>query len=277
MILSFPKGLHRPDPAKFAHRMHASLHPKLGAGIPSGQATLVPCQRLNQRRTSMCHAHSAAACVWTAMNAAGKPLPFIPSPLLIASTTYADVRAATHPVPPLPPLQDTGADLSDDAKALSTWGVCALVPTRTDDGLSDVDDDPNALTAFPNDVVPEPDTTKLVIAGNTLIDGEYQIPVDSNASTLCALALDNGIPIWFGGPVNQQYENLGANDIATAACTTNGSGHAQYFSSYRTVNGARQFLIQGSWGYGFADDGEVWADDSFLTSLWTIWPFAVAQ
>jgi hypothetical protein len=276
-MMQFARGLLPPNPAKLARRLHASAHPKLGAGIPKGEATLEPCPRLNQRRTSLCHAHAAVAAVWTTFNAAGKPLSFIPSPLLLGSCVYADMRAAEHPVGPLPTLRDTGADLSDDAKALAEWGGAPMVPTRTDDGLSDVDDDPNAPTAFPNDEVPEPEPSRLQIAGNRLIDGEYQIPIDGNASTLCALSLDNGISILYGGQVNAMYDGLRSDSIATAACTVDGSGHAQYLSAYRTVAGKRQFRIQGSWGYSFADQGAVWADESYLMSQWYLWPMAVAS
>jgi hypothetical protein len=269
VAVSYGKGLHPPDPAKCAHRLHASKHPLLASGTPRDAWELVACPQLNQRKTSLCHVFSGVAAVWTALKAAGKGLPFVPSPRLLGSCVYADRRAAENPVGPLPKLQDTGADLSEDAASLLRWGLAPMVPTRTDDGLSDVDD----TTA--NGTFPESDTSLLQVAGNTLIDGEYQIPIDSNAVDLCALAIDSGFPIWFGGPVNGLYEGLGPSDTATAACTVNGSGHAQYLRAHRKVAGKRQFQIKGSWGYSFADNGEVWADESFVLSQWSLWPMAI--
>ena len=211
-------GLHRPDPAKLARRAHFGA--TLKAGAPIGQATLTPCPRLNQKQKSICHAFSAAAAIWTRFNAANRPLPFIPSPVTIASCTYADTQG---PASTRQALKDVGADLSDDATALGTWGIAPMLITSSDDGYSDVD-------PYPDDgTFPEADPTKLVIAGSDLIAGEYEIPVNDEAPTLCALALDAGIPIWFGGPVNGIFEGLGPGGLATSASTTNGDGHAQYF------------------------------------------------
>lgn len=262
--MTLPKGLHRPDPAKLARRKHfgATLQP----GAPAGQATLVPCARLNQKSKSVCHAYSAAAAIWTRYNAAGQPLPFIPSPATIASCTYADTQG---PASSRGKLKDVGADLSDDATALATWGIAPMVVTSSDDGYSDVD-------PYPDDgTFPEADPTKLVIAGSDLIEGEYEIPVNDQAPTLIALALDQGIPCWFGGPVNGIFEGLGPGAVATSASTTNGSGHAQYFSAYTLVNGVYRFRIQGSWGNGVLDQGAIDADESFVEALWMVWPMAV--
>jgi hypothetical protein len=262
--MSRATGLHRPDPAKLARRAHFGA--TLKAGAPLGQATWTPCPRLNQKRKSICHTFSAAGAIWTRFNAAGKPLPFIPSPVTLASCVYADTQG---PASTRQALADVGADLSDDATGLATWGIAPMLITSSDDGYSDVD-------PYPDDgTFPEADPSRLVIAGADLIDGEYQIPLTDEAPTLCALALDAGIPIWFGGPVNGEYENLGPGGIATAASTLNGSGHAQYLNSYRSVNGAFQFLIQGSWGNNILDNGAIWADESFVKSLWLLWPMDV--
>jgi hypothetical protein len=273
--MAYAKGLLRPDPAKLARRLHASLHPLLAAGgTPRGAASLTPCQRLDQGQTGTCHAHSAAAAIWTALNSAGKPVAFIPSPRLIAATTYADVRAASTPVgEPLPPLQDTGADLSDDATALAKWGVAPFAESSTSDGrFSDVENDP------PDNVFPEPDVAQLQIAGADLIAGEYSIPVDSGAPNLCALALDAGLPIWLGFFVDSAFEAATASTIVGAPNQSDpsGGGHAVYLSAYRTAtDGTFEFLLQNSWGDGWAMSGAVWCAQAWLLETWMLWPMAV--
>ena len=267
--MSYGKGLHRPDPAKLARRLHASFHPLLAsAGTPRGSAQLVPCQRMDQGASGTCHAHSAAGATWVARNSLGRPLAFVPSPLLIASCTYADVQG---PASGRGPLKDTGADLSDDATALSTWGVAPMGPT-VDGRFSDVPNDP------PDNSFPEPDLLQLQVAGSDLISGEYQIPVDASAPTLCALALDANVPIWVGFFVDSAFENLGANDIGRApiAGDPNGGGHAVYLSGYRTsATGAFEFRLENSWGTGWADGGAVWCSTAWLLATWMLWPMAV--
>jgi hypothetical protein len=268
------KGLFRPDATKEARRIGASLHAALrGAAPPKGQASLTPCPRLDQGESSTCHAHSAAGAIWTACVAAGKALPWIPSPQLIASTTYADVRAATVPAgQPLPPLLDTGADLSDDAAALARWGIAPIgppIPGRG--GLSDVPDDP------PSNVFPEVDPSRLVLAGADLISGDYSIPVDANAPTLCAQALDAGIPIWLATGVDTDFENLGPSAIAQPAAPGS-DGHALYLSAYRTASDhSFEWLVQNSWGSDWAADGAVWASQAWLEACWMLWLMAVVR
>jgi hypothetical protein len=262
VIGRYGKGLHRPDPAKLARRMHASLHPVLGAGgTPRGSATLTPCPRLKQK-DSTCHAHSASGAIWTA----GQKN-FIPSPLLIASTTYADVQG---PADHRGALQDTGADLSDDATALATWGIA---PMQAE--IADGTDEPLVPDGG---AYPEPDITQLAIAGEDLVDGEYQIPVDAAAPKLCALALDAGIPIWLGFLVDDAFENLGPNDIAQPPIEPGLGGHAVYLSAYRTAaDGSYEFLLQNSWGDGWALNGSVWVSTAWLLKCWMLWPMAVKK
>jgi hypothetical protein len=266
--LSFSRGLHRSPPEKVAHRLGAHL---LGLGaVPKGAASLTPCQRMDQGQSSTCHAHSAAGAVWTACNAKGRPMTFVPSPREIASTTYADVRAAaTPPGQPLPPLQDQGADLQDDATAMAKWGVCPMGATVG--RFSDVPDD-NGYG------FPEPVVSELQIAGQDLIGGEYQIPVDDSAPTTVALCLDAGIPIWLGTFVGSAFENLGATGIAQPPDESDpkGGGHAMYISGYRTAaDGSFEFRVENSWGSGWADGGAVWASSAWLKACWSLWPMAV--
>lgn len=270
----YGKGLHRPDPAKLARRLHAGKHPALVARVavgstPNGSAQLQACPRLDQGQTGTCHAHSAAAAVWTALNAAGKPLPFIPSPLLIASTTYADVQG---PADKRDKLQDTGADLSDDAKALATWGIAPMRGPTSDGRNSDVENDP------PDNSFPEPDASQISVAGSDLIAGEYSIPVDADAPRLCALALDSGIPIWLGFFCDTAFENLTPSDVAQPPneADPNGGGHAVVLAGYRTAaDGSYEFHLVNSWGAGWCDNGTCWVSTAWLLKCWMLFLGAV--
>jgi hypothetical protein len=260
-------GLHRPDPAKLARRLRVAR----GAATPIGHAELEPCPRLDQGQSGTCHAHSAAGVIWTAYQAAGRAMAWIPSPREIAACTYADVRsAATGPGMSLPKLQDTGADLSDDASALATWGIAPMWPPTSDGRASDVENDPADNT------FPEPDSTQLLVAGADLIAGEYQIPVDSSAPNLCALSLDAGVPIWLGFFVDSAFEQAGPSTVVGAPNQSDpsGGGHAVYLSGYRTAaDGSFEFLLQNSWGGSWALNGSVWCSTAWLLATWIRWPF----
>lgn len=261
----YAKGLHRPDPSKLSRRLHARGLLDYAANLPPS-ASLVPAPRLAQRNGT-CHAHSAAGAIWCALNASGKQLPWVPSPKLIASCTYADVQG---PADGRGGLQDTGADLSDDATALATWGIGPM----SEADLAQGTDEP-ALAE--GDAYPEPSTSELVIAGSNLIAGEYAIPVDAHASYACALAITQGYPIWVGFEVDEAFEQLGPNDVAQAPVAGKGlGGHAVYLSAFRTAaDGTREWRLENSWGTGWADGGAVWCSDAWLMATWMLWPMAV--
>lgn len=267
----FGRGLKRSSPHKIAHRLGAS---HLGlTGTPKGSADLAPflAPRKDQGGTETCHAHSLSSSLYAAFAAAGKKLPFDPSPLLIASTTYSDLRAAAFPSGDLPVLQDTGAELQDDANAVKQWGI-APMGAPVEGRYSDV---PNDEPGVP---FPEPDVSQLQIAGSRLIGGEYSIAVDSAAPETCALALDAGIPVWLGTLVDMAFQRLGPNDIAQPANASDptAGGHAMYLSAYRTSNGKLEFRVENSWGSGWALAGAVWVSEAWITSCWDLWPCAVA-
>lgn len=274
--MRYGKGLKRSTPAKVAHRLGAHLHPRIAAALaagPRGSADLTPCQRLDQGQTGTCHAHSCAAAIWTAFQAAGKPMSFVPSPRTIASCTYADTRALSTPQgQPLPPLTDDGAELQDDANAVKTWGVAPIQAPTTDGRFSDCENDP------PDNVFPEPDPTQLQIGAADLISGEYAANVDATLPNVVAASLDAGIPVWIGFFVDSAFENLGPNDIAQPPNTSdpNGGGHAVYLSGYRTNSaGQIEVRLQNSWGPNWADNGAVWCSTAWLLAVWDAFPMAV--
>ena len=264
-------GLKRTTPGRADHRLGAH---RLGLiGTPKGQADLAEFMppRLDQGQTSTCHAHSFVAALFTACGAQGHPMPFVGSPLLLASSTYADVRAKAHPTGDLPPLSDDGAQLQDDADAARTWGIGPMglqVPGR----YSDVPDDQDGVP------FPEPTVPALIVAGTDLIDGEYSIPVNSDAPEVCALALDEGIPIWLGTMVDTAFEHAGPSDVIGPANPSDpsGGGHALYLGAYRTnAPGALEFRVENSWGPNWCAGGAVWASSEWIKACWDLWPMAV--
>lgn len=266
--MTYAKGLHRPDPAKSAHR--SRLLGVDGPQTPRGSAMLTPCPVLDQGPTGTCHAHSAAGAIWTAYQATGQPPAFVPSPGQIAALTYATVQG---PASVRGPLQDTGADLSDDAKALAKWGVAPMRAPTADGRNSDA-----ALNA--DGSFPEPDVGQMVISGAALIAGEYSIVVDADAPRLCALSLDQGIPIWLGTLVGSAFERLQSDQTAEPTDPTEygAGGHALYAYGYRTASdGTYEFRVMNSWGTGWCDGGGCWVSQAWLLACWMLWPMAVVK
>ena len=270
MQLIHSTGLHRPDPAKLARRKPLLAHPRFASGTPRGSAMLAAPAVLDQGPTSTCFAHSFSGALWCALKALGVTNPIQASPRSLAALTYSLARGNTTPTGAiLDVLRDTGADLSDVSEVAASFGVAPMLAPTSDGRNSDID------ALGPDGVFPEPDLRQIQVDGADLISGEYSIPVDSNALLACVLLLDAGVPIWIGGPVNGQYESLGASQVATSADTVGGSGHAQYIRGYQTTAQGMQVLVRGSWGTGWAAVGEVWADASYVSSQWQLWPMAV--
>ena len=271
--MTYGKGLKPSTPHRIAHRLGAA-HVLGLAGTPKGSAQLQACPRLDQGGSGTCHSHSAVGAIWTALMAAGKRPAWVGSPLTLASCTYADVRALQYPAGPLPPLVDTGAELQDDADALSRWGLAPMgnqIAGRG--GISDVPDDVDGQPFH------EPVRAQVELAGKELVSGEYSIAVDQSAPNTVALALDAGIPVWLGVFVDTAFERLGPTDIAQPGDQSdpNGGGHALYISGYRTESGILQFRVENSWGSSWADNGAVWASEAWLLSCWNLWPMKVAS
>lgn len=267
------RGLLPSHPSRSAHRLGASEHPGIAAALKSGisgaaDLTRFLPERFDQGQTETCHAHSLAAGLAVALAVQVKPLVFVPSPRLIASCTYADVRAVSvSPSSALPPLTDDGAELQDDADAVARWGIgpmSAPVEGRHSDCPS---------TQEPG--FPEVDPQALVVSTRSLIGGEYQIdPADVE---MVAASLDAGVPVWVGGTVGAAYQELAPTDVAqpTPASDKTAGGHAQLIAAYRTTGAELQFLVVNSWGTGWALNGTVWAGTAWMQALWSVWPLSV--
>lgn len=274
--MKYGKGLLRTPDAKKAHRLGAELHPDIAAAKaagPKGSGQLTPAKRTDQGQSGCCHSHSAVAVVWCALTAAGLSPQFLGSPRMLASCTYADVRAATTPAgAALPVLQDNGADLQDDANAMAKWGLAPIQAPTSDGRYSDVENDP------PDNSFPEPDPAQLVVGSQHLVSGEYTIPVDAQAPLLVAAAIDAGIPVWLGTFVDTAFEDLAADAVAQPAnqADPNGGGHALYISGYRTAaDGSLEFRVENSWGDGWCDGGACWASTAWLLACWELFPCPV--
>jgi hypothetical protein len=269
MILRF--GLLPSTLSKVAHRRPAQEHTRILAARATGPSPgheLEGCPILQQRNSGTCHAHSSAAARWVAQKAANRPLLWVPSPLLIASLTYADTqRVGPAPGPGWPPLQDAGAELQDGANAIRTWGI-GPIGQSPDGEPGDVPNDPSDNT------FPEPDLTALEASGETPGDAEYSIQMGADVVDMAAAVIDAGMPIRTGFFADSAFMQLGPNDVASAPNTsdTQGGGHSTYLRAHRLVNGKRQFRLANSWGKSWCDNGECWVGESWLTVCWELFP-----
>jgi hypothetical protein len=280
MILA-RRGLLQSHPSRSNWRLKAELHPAIAAALaagPIGEGDLrafLPPRRFDQGQSGTCFAHAKAACQYGAAAIAGTPLLFVPSPLLIASCTYADVRAAATPVgATLPGLTDTGAQL-EDAAAADKWGVGAMgVQIAGRDGLSDVPDDP-ADNAFP-----QPNLAQLVPAAGKIMSGEYSVAVNDQAPKLLAACIDAKVLVWDGFFCDSAYENLKSGEVAGVPDQSdpNGGGHSELVSAYRTstVNGSTvlEYYKTNSWGDSWCEGGGCWCSEEHVMAEWNLFPFA---
>jgi hypothetical protein len=286
MTSEFGRGLKRDTPERVSHRLGGHLHPEVAKALaagPVGRADLSAFRtpsRLRQRYTSTCHAHSRAAGLYTAWKADGRPLAFVPSPLMIAACTYADRRSGAVTDPNnVPVLRDDGAELQESSDATVTWGIAPMLPFAN--AYTDV---PNG-TADPAAVFPEPDYQKLEIGGENLQAPEYLVTPNQDAPLVLCAYLDLKIPSQTGGPVGPAYEALGKGQIAMPE--PDGEGHAQVCDGYDTMTdderrvfgstGQFKFTICNSWGAEWCDDGIGWASEEWIRSQWSFFPFTLPK
>ena len=276
--MKYRTGLKPTTWEKIQHLVDALLHPEIGAAHAAGpkgsadlRASCPPGGPFDQNGSFTCHAHALVGAAYTAFAVMGARLLFVPSPLHVASCTYADLRtAATQPGDTLPVLVDNGAELQDDVNAVAQWGLAPMGVMQSG-RFSDVP------SLEPADPFPEPVLGQ--VEKGFRIAGEYVLRGDpSTWPAQCAASLDAGIPLYVGGYVDTAYENLGPSDIAQPPDMNdkNGGGHAQYMVAYRkNAAGELEFLVVGSWGKDWALNGTVWASAAWVAALWTIIPMTV--
>ena len=261
------RGLKRSTPSRIAHRSSILGAKRLTVALSGGCILDAPAV-FDQGPTETCWAHSLAAGLWTSSNASHKPLPWVPSPLDIASMGYSLIRARAMPSGTLPPLSDDGAELQDGDDVVATWGVSALRPL-VEGRNSDVPSD----TPFP-----EPDTLQAELMAQHLEVGPYSEPVDSTAPQTVAQCLDSGVAVWVGGLVGAAVQALQPGQIEqpTPESDPTAGGHARFIRGYRTATGGKfEFLVRNSWGASWCGSGEDWASEEWLLAQWNLFPLAV--
>lgn len=258
---------YRKDPAH--RRTQKSSHMLLGAS-PTYPASAslekfeAPIE--DQGPLGACVGHGSSQGVYTSLKAAGKPLPWVPSPLSAYRLPRQIERAASLPafVVSLPALVDGGAMPSDAMVAYSTIGMRPMGP-KVEGRNSDADS---------TNVNTDEDVAGFEADGATILTGEYRI--DENNPTfiaqMCAAlagtgSAQNGVPcaVGIGVFVDSAVMNWSAGDAALVSADFNdpdGGGHWIAITSYRTENGKVIFRIANSWGinYGSAGHFEITED-----------------
>ncbi len=273
------RGLLPTDPARRITRASVADHPTIRAALAtlSGAADLTQYapKILDQGRSSTCWAHSAATLLFTRRAVRGVEPLSLASPLYFAQTLYASLRADAHLTGALPVLTDDGAQLDDAARCFARWGSVRFgAPQQSGDtdvpATTDAEGNPLAL--------PELAVAALETGATVPFGGEYDIPVTSSAGDLCAAALEAGVPIWLGGPVGQNLQTYEAGTIEQPVDPNDPTigGHARAVLGYRTVGGAREWLIRNSWGARWGDHGDSWASEAVLLGAWSLLPFEVS-
>jgi len=261
------RGLKPSTPERIAHRRSIVGHPHLVAALSGGCLLDAPAV-FDQGQTETCWAHSLASGLWTSANNGQARLPWVPSPLDIASLGYALIRARLHPTGELSLLSDDGAELQDGADVVEQWGVAELRPL-VEGRCSDVPSD---------GPFPEPEPLQVELQGQHLIVGPYTVPVDSTAPQTVASCLDSGIAVWIGGLVGDAVQNLQPGQIEqpTPESDRSAGGHARFIRGYRTIAGGKfEFLVRNSWGPSWCGSGEDWASEEWLLAQWDLFPLAV--
>jgi hypothetical protein len=264
------RGLHRQDPATKIPRLQAADHDVIRAAratlTGSADLSVLAPRVLDQKQTPTCWAHSAATLLYTRRHATLGGAPVLQSPLYFAQCLYGVYRAAaTKPGDAFPLLADNGAQLDDGAKCFAQWGSSPFVG----DGDSDMPD---------TDQIPEMAFSSVETGATVPFGGEFDIAVDGNAGDTCAASLEAKIPIWLGGPVGQNIQSYQAGQVEIPPDPDDPTigGHARAVIGYKTVNGARLWLVRNSWGSSWGDAGNSWAEESVILGSWALLPFEVS-
>lgn len=273
-------------PAKLARRVDlATAHPVVSDRLASGlaksanlSASMDPTG--DQGQSGSCTRGSTSQSWSCAFKAAGAPLGFIPSQRVGYATTRGYERAlGVVPGQPLPPLQDTGAELADVYHCDATYGVLPMLVQTTPDGRfydlwTDADTGPG--TGNVND---EPPFASLEQAATRLVSGPYGIaPAAANACATIAAAIASGIPVEIAGFVDSAFMGLTKGQVMGAPNQTdpNGGGHAIWLWGYDTMqDGSLVFNLRNSWGSGWCDGGNCLVGPAFIAALWEAWPVSV--
>jgi hypothetical protein len=208
----------------------------------------------DQGRTGHCGGSGTQQAVYTSAGAAGKPLPFVPSPRLIYALARIQARQDSTQ-----PLTDSGVMPANLIGALR-WGIAPMqTPTpdgRYDDVWSQDDLDALGVNGTPN-VNDEPSLLDLETSGLKIVTGEYRIDEtskDFGAQIRAALGGTSAPPCATGVGIFVDSTNFMQWDPSTGPISTidlndpNGGGHWLALTySYITPSGVVVLGGPNSW------------------------------
>ncbi len=224
----------KPSPANAPRRFGAGVRFASGE-LPPSHALAVPSGfPLDQKQTSACVAHSAAACLRILTGL----------PLASRLELYGVARVVDGE--PIASLTDDGCVPSDMVTALAKYGACLE---------SDWPFDPSKV----ND---PPPWNALRLASAYRVTGWERLPDDASRIDALKRALVAGHPVMFGMPVDEAYESLDASRVYGGLSGPELGGHMQTIVAYDDAKRAARVL--GSWGSSFADGGYTWISYDWL-------------
>lgn len=264
MTPDFALGCRRDNESRRTQRQARDFLHRLHAGMPmpeacSHEASEAPI--MDQGSSQGCLAHGTSQILCINANAAGAPLPFVPSQDEVYKVLRALERGGN-----LAPLTDTGGYPADVMAAVSRWGVKAMGPTPPDGRFSDV---------WPEHVNEEPRLGDLEKAEAYLVVPEYRI--DEFASDVVLQvqqAIVGGFAVGISFFADQAFMSFtaGAPPVGAPNMAGPGGGHWSVLDSYRTApDGSIVFRGPGSWGVGYGDAGHHEVTEAFVRSCWDLY------
>ena len=236
----------------------------------------------DQGQSGSCGGHGSAQLTFTALNAAGMPPPWAPSPKRIYQNTRAVRRAAdSGSATTLPPLTDSGVMPADLATALARYGISQKSPATSPDGRNS-DVWTAADTGGPDDVNDEATIEDLEAEGFTIITGEYRI--DETAADLgaqIAASIAAKFPVGVGAFVDSGVMDWAAGDPPINSINLSdpqGGGHWYAITGYTYDGSSYVFIVANSWGAAYGDAGHFLITDAAIKqSASDIYPWAIAR
>jgi len=241
-------------------RLFGAAHPEAAAApfpLAAALRSFRPPQ-LNQGPTSTCFAHAQVALVVITLAAAGTPLLWVPSPLVIARNTYCEEQTDVTIA-----LQDTGADMGDVMLACAREGISPMRALAIENGVvrySDVTAEAIAL---------RPTLADDELSANELLLGAEQLqPSATDFMAQCATSIANmRCGVSTGIHSSPAFENWKAGDPALTDTSgfTADDGHDVAMTDYRTnpETGALEVWLLSSWG-PWGEEGGAWVSASWL-------------
>ena len=278
-----PPGVRRPDPTQLSELTPASEHPLLAHALALPvveRSDLSPLlgQRLNQGRSSACSCHAAASGLWAA---SGRNLPFFPSPHVLYSAS-GRIEAPCGGL-----LRDDGRQLCSVLRAIRETGIGPMLAPTPDWRWSDVwtaEDVAGIVRAPPPNVCRDITLDELARcirydAGAHTIDPSS---TDLEREIIATLTSPAPAPVLVGGRVGAAFEELEGDVDAQpdAPDDPQGGGHALLIVGHRPLAssaGHYEFRLANSWGSSWDEDGECWASEAFVRSLWELHPLTCTR